>query len=97
LTPSISHSNLSSGSFQTTGRGLGGMARGSQLRQSNCTHSQLRLLSRAGLRIGLTGVHLTGVYLLFTSLPSAHGLGGENPYIDTKDVLKPLNCGRLGR
>ena len=30
----------------------------------------------------------------FTSLPSAHGLGGENPYIDTKDVL---NCGRLGR
>src|ERR1700733_14252039 len=34
---------------------------------------------------------------LFTSLPSAHDLGGENPYIDTKDVLKLLNCGRLGR
>jgi hypothetical protein len=33
----------------------------------------------------------------FTSLPSAHDLGGENPYIDTKDVLKLLNCGRLGR
>jgi hypothetical protein len=33
----------------------------------------------------------------FTSLPSAYDLGGENPYIDTKDVLKLLNCGRLGR
>ena len=33
----------------------------------------------------------------FTSLPSAHDLGGENPYIDTEDVLKLLNCGRLGR
>jgi hypothetical protein len=33
----------------------------------------------------------------FTSLPSAHDLGGENPYIDTKDVLKLLNCERLGR
>jgi hypothetical protein len=31
----------------------------------------------------------------FTSLPSAHDLGGENPYIDTKDVLKLPNCGRL--
>src|SRR5271168_935207 len=31
------------------------------------------------------------------SLPSAHDLGGENPYIDTEDVLKLLNCGRLGR
>jgi hypothetical protein len=38
-----------------------------------------------------------GAYISFTSLPSAHDLGGENPYIDTKDVLKPLNCGRLGR
>jgi hypothetical protein len=36
-------------------------------------------------------------HLFFTSLPSAHDLGGENPYIDTKDVLKLLNCGRLGR
>ena len=36
-------------------------------------------------------------YHKFTSLPSAHDLGGENPYIDTKDVLKLLNCGRLGR
>jgi hypothetical protein len=26
-----------------------------------------------------------------------HDLGGENPYIDTKDILKLLNCGRLGR
>jgi hypothetical protein len=34
---------------------------------------------------------------LFTSLPSAHDLGGENPYIDTEDVLKLLNYGRLGR
>jgi hypothetical protein len=33
----------------------------------------------------------------FTSLPCAHDLGGENPYVDTKDVLKLLNCGRLGR
>ena len=33
----------------------------------------------------------------FTSLPSAYDLGGENPYIDTKDVLKLLNCGRLDR
>jgi hypothetical protein len=33
----------------------------------------------------------------FMSLPSAHDLGGENPYIDTKDVLKLLNCRRLGR
>jgi hypothetical protein len=33
----------------------------------------------------------------FTSLPSAHDLGGENPYIDTKDILKLLNGGRLGR
>jgi hypothetical protein len=33
----------------------------------------------------------------FTSLPCAHDLGGENPNIDTKDVLKLLNCGRLGR
>src|SRR2546423_5362261 len=32
-----------------------------------------------------------------TSLPCAQDTGGENPYIDTKDVLKPLNCGRLGR
>ena len=37
------------------------------------------------------------VPMSFTSLPSAHDLGGENPYIDTKDVLKLLNCGRLGR
>jgi hypothetical protein len=29
----------------------------------------------------------------FTSLPSAHDLGGENPYIDTKDVLKLLIVG----
>src|ERR1700728_1671867 len=35
--------------------------------------------------------------MAFTSLPSAHALGGENPYIDTEDVLKLLNCGRLGR
>ena len=33
----------------------------------------------------------------FTSLPCAQYTGGENPYIDTKDVLKLLNCGRLGR
>jgi hypothetical protein len=27
-------------------------------------------------------------YHKFTSLPSAHDLGGENPYIDTKDVFE---------
>jgi hypothetical protein len=32
-----------------------GMTRSSQLRQSNCTHSQLRLSSRAGLRRRLLG------------------------------------------
>ena len=31
--------------------------------------------------------------LTFTSLPSAHDLGGENPYIDTKDVLRLLIVG----
>jgi hypothetical protein len=36
-------------------------------------------------------------YTSFTSLQSAHDLGGENSYIDTKDILKLLNCGRLGR
>jgi hypothetical protein len=29
----------------------------------------------------------------FTSLPCALGLGGENPYIDTEDVLKLLIVG----
>jgi hypothetical protein len=29
----------------------------------------------------------------FMSLPCAHDLGGENPYIDTKDVLKLLIVG----
>jgi hypothetical protein len=29
----------------------------------------------------------------FTSLPCAQDLGGENPYIDTKDVLKLLIVG----
>jgi hypothetical protein len=29
----------------------------------------------------------------FTSLPCAQGLGGENPDIDTKDVLKLLTVG----
>src|SRR2546423_8088289 len=33
----------------------------------------------------------------FTSLPCAQDTGGENPYIDNKDILKLLNCGRLGR
>src|SRR2546430_14116024 len=33
----------------------------------------------------------------FTSLPCAQYTAGENPYIDTKDVLKLLNCGRVGR
>jgi hypothetical protein len=28
-----------------------------------------------------------------TSLPCAQGLGGEDPYIDTKDVLKLLIVG----
>jgi hypothetical protein len=40
---------------------------------------------------------ISGACISFTSLPSAHELGGENPYIDTEDVLKLLNCGRLGR
>jgi hypothetical protein len=40
-------------SFQSEVCRKGGMTRGSQLRQSNCSHSQLRLLSRVGLRIGL--------------------------------------------
>jgi len=33
----------------------------------------------------------------FTSLLCAQDTGGENPYIDTKDVLKLLDYGRLGR
>jgi hypothetical protein len=59
----------------------------------------------------LINVHIMDVHLMsvlhgraphgrvshFTSLPSAHDLGGENPYIDAKDVLKLLNCGRFGR
>jgi len=44
----------------------------------------------------LTGVYPTGVHLIYESSLRAC-LGGENPYIDTKDVLKLLNCGRLGR
>jgi len=32
-----------------------------------------------------------------TSLPCTQDTGGENPYFDTKGVLKLLNCGRLGR
>jgi hypothetical protein len=35
----------------------------------------------------------THAYEVFTSLPCAQGLGGENPYIDTKDVLKLLTLG----
>jgi hypothetical protein len=31
--------------------------------------------------------------LELTSLPSAQALGGEDPYIDTKDVLKLLIVG----
>jgi hypothetical protein len=31
--------------------------------------------------------------VVFTSLPCMQGLGGENPYIDTKDVLKLLIVG----
>jgi hypothetical protein len=34
-------------------------------------------------------VYLTG----YTSLPCAQGLGGENLYLDTKDVLKLLIVG----
>ena len=34
-----------------------------------------------------------GALVSFTSLPSAHELGGENPYIDTEDVLKLLIVG----
>jgi hypothetical protein len=37
------------------------------------------------------------VPLPFTSLPCAQDTGGENPYIDPEDVLRLLNCGRLGR
>src|ERR1700755_2083151 len=33
----------------------------------------------------------------FTSLPCAQDPGGENPYIDTRDVLGASDCGRLGR
>ena len=31
------------------------------------------------------------------SLPCAQDTGGENPYIDTKDVFEASDCGRLGR
>jgi hypothetical protein len=46
----------------------------------------------------LTGVHLMGVctsrvYTSFTSLPCAQATGGENPCIDTKDVLRLLIVG----
>jgi hypothetical protein len=36
---------------------------------------------------------LTDMHLPFTSLPCAQDTGGENPYIDTKDVLKLLIVG----
>src|SRR5256714_14163375 len=35
--------------------------------------------------------------ILFTSFPCAQDTGGEDTYIDTKDVLKASDCGRLGR
>jgi len=34
-----------------------------------------------------------GTIRRFTSLPCAQDTGGENPYIDTKDVLKLLIVG----
>jgi hypothetical protein len=37
------------------------------------------------------------VCISFTSLPCAQGMGGEDPYIDTKDVLEASDYGRLGR
>jgi hypothetical protein len=40
---------------------------------------------------------ISWVGVLLTSLPCAQVTGGEDPYIDNKDVLKLLNCGRLGR
>jgi hypothetical protein len=55
-----------------------------------CTHP-------ANPPLGRQITHAVSTVSPFTSLPSAHDLGGENPYIDTKDVLKLLNCGRLGR
>jgi hypothetical protein len=48
----------------------------------------------------LIGLHLIGVYLMNVYLiyePSlCAGHGGENPCIDTNDVLKASDCGRLG-
>jgi hypothetical protein len=41
------------------------------------------------------GVHFTGVHLIYESC--AQDPSGENLYIDIKDVLKLLDCGRLGR
>ena len=47
--------------------------------------------------LGMNGSCRANMLCVFTSLPCAQGTGGENPYIDTKGVLKLLNCGRLGR
>jgi hypothetical protein len=40
----------------------------------------------------LIGVYFTGVYLIYES-SFAHDTGGENPCIDTKDVLRLLIVG----
>jgi hypothetical protein len=41
----------------------------------------------------LNGIICRGISLRFTSLPCAQDTGGENPYVDTQDVLKLLIVG----
>ena len=41
----------------------------------------------------MNAYHLGERLLSFTSLPCAQDTGGENPYIDTQDVLKLLIVG----
>jgi len=54
--------------------------------------SRVYLISMYITGVYLTGVHLTGVHLIYESSLRA-GTGGENPCIDTKDVLKLLIVG----
>jgi hypothetical protein len=50
---------------------------------------------------GLSSViNMNGGYSSYSNcafLACAQDTGGENPYIDTKDVFKASDCGRLGR
>ena len=51
-----------------------------------------RLLCDHLMSMRLMGIHVMTI-TSFTSLPCAQDTGGENPYIDTKDVRKLLIVG----